>query len=57
LKAGKLKEAITAWERSVKAWQVSAPADRDSVDIAKVQKKLEGAKTRLSKENSRGEKN
>ncbi|MBM3783999.1 MAG: tetratricopeptide repeat protein, partial [Acidobacteria bacterium] len=57
LRAGKLKEAISAWERSVKAWQVASAPDRETVDIAKVQKKLEGAKTRLARETGRGEKN
>lgn len=50
LKAGKLKEAIQAWEKSVQAWQSSSEAERDIVDITKVQKKLEGAKTRLARE-------
>jgi hypothetical protein len=50
LKMGRLKDAITAWEKSVRAWQTSSLAERDGVDISKVQKKLEGAKTRLSKE-------
>lgn len=50
LKMGRLKEAITAWEKSVRAWQNSSAAEREGLDIAKVQKKLEGAKTRLSKE-------
>ena len=51
LKMGRLKEAITAWEKSVQAWQNSGAAEREGLDITKVQKKLEGAKTRLSKDN------
>jgi len=50
LKMGRLKEAITAWEKSVRAWQSAGSAEREGLDITKVQKKLEGAKTRLSKE-------
>jgi predicted negative regulator of RcsB-dependent stress response len=50
LRAGKLKEAILAWEKSVQAWQASSEAERELVDITKVQKKLEGAKTRLARE-------
>ncbi|MBI2685944.1 MAG: tetratricopeptide repeat protein [Acidobacteria bacterium] len=54
LKMGRLKDAITAWEKSVRAWQNSSSAERDGLDITKVQKKLEGAKTRLSKEGGAG---
>ena len=50
LKMGRLKDAITAWEKSVQAWQNASAAEREGLDMAKVQKKLEGAKTRLSKE-------
>ncbi|HEU0119859.1 MAG TPA: tetratricopeptide repeat protein [Bryobacteraceae bacterium] len=49
-KMGRLKEAITAWEKSARAWQSSSAAEREGLDIAKVQKKIESAKTRLSKE-------
>lgn len=52
MKAGKLKEAIGAWDRAVKAWQVSSAADRENLDINKLQKKLEGAKKSLAKESS-----
>lgn len=51
-KQGKLKDAIAEWEASLKQWDVTAPAEQESVEIAKVQKKLEGAKVRLAKENS-----
>jgi tetratricopeptide (TPR) repeat protein len=47
---GKLKEAIAQWERSLKAWESSSPGDVDQTEIAKVTKKLEGAKVRLAKE-------
>jgi tetratricopeptide (TPR) repeat protein len=49
-KQGKLKEAITQWERSLTEWNGAAPSDRDAVEVAKVQKKLDGAKVRLAKE-------
>jgi tetratricopeptide (TPR) repeat protein len=52
LKMGRYKDAITAWEKSVRAWQSSSAAERDGLDITKVQKKIEGAKTRVSKEGS-----
>ena len=47
---GKLKEAIAQWERSLKAWESSSPGEVDHAEIAKVTKKLEGAKVRLAKE-------
>ena len=49
---GKLKEAIAAWQKSLKEWESSAPSEIDPAEIAKVQKKLEGAKVRLAKEAS-----
>lgn len=49
---GKLKDAIAQWESSLKNWDTSAPADLDPTEVAKVQKKLEGAKVRLAKEGS-----
>ena len=53
-KQGKLKDAIIEWEASLKQWDVTAPAEQEPAEIAKVQKKLEGAKVRLAKENSGG---
>lgn len=50
-KMGRLKDAITAWEKSVRAWQSSSAAEKESLDIAKVQKKLESAKAKVSKDN------
>jgi tetratricopeptide (TPR) repeat protein len=49
-KQGKLKDAIAQWERSRKAWESSSPSDLDHNEIAKVTKKLEGARIRLAKE-------
>jgi Flp pilus assembly protein TadD len=51
-KQGKLREAIAEWQLSVKEWEASAPADRDPAEIAKVGKKLEGARVRLAQESS-----
>jgi len=48
-KQGNWKAAATQWERSLKIYQ-SAPGDHEPGDVAKVQKKLEGARTRLAKE-------
>ncbi len=47
---GKLKDAIAQWEMSLKEWQASSTADRDPAEVAKVQKKLEGARVRLARE-------
>jgi tetratricopeptide (TPR) repeat protein len=47
---GRLKDAITQWEISLREWRLSASADLDPVEMAKVQKKLENARVRLAKE-------
>lgn len=49
-KMNKLKEAIAAWQQSIKEWEAGAPSERESVDIAKVQKKLENAKAKVARE-------
>jgi tetratricopeptide (TPR) repeat protein len=51
-KLNKLKEAIAAWQTSIKEWESSAPAEKDNVDISKVQKKLENAKAKVAREGS-----
>ncbi|MBK5292565.1 MAG: tetratricopeptide repeat protein [Acidobacteriia bacterium] len=52
-KKGSLKEAIQQWETSLKLWNASSPSELDSQEVAKVQKKLEGARVRLAKEQQR----
>jgi tetratricopeptide (TPR) repeat protein len=47
-KQGKLKEAIAQWQSSLKEWDSSAPADVEPEDVAKVQKKLDGARVKLA---------
>jgi tetratricopeptide (TPR) repeat protein len=47
LKQGKIREAIQQWEASVAEYKKSAPADADPVEVAKVTRKLEGAKVRV----------
>ncbi|HWR52295.1 MAG TPA: tetratricopeptide repeat protein [Bryobacteraceae bacterium] len=49
-KQGKLKDAIAQWERSLKEWEASPKADYDATEVAKVNKKLEGARVRLAHE-------
>lgn len=50
LKEGKVREAITQWQTSLKEWEKTSAADADPQDIAKVAKKLESARVRVAKE-------
>lgn len=50
-KQGKIREAIQQWEVSVSGWKTAVPGDQDPVELAKVTKKLEGAKVRVSDKN------
>lgn len=50
---GKLKDAISQWEVAVKEYEHGSPNDNDPVEVAKIHKKLEGAKVRLAKEGSK----
>ena len=47
---GRVREAMVQWQSSVKDYQEGAPTDLDQEELAKVQKKLEGAKVRLARE-------
>ena len=47
-KQGKIREAIQQWEVSVSGWKAAAPGDQDPVELAKVTKKLEGARVRVA---------
>lgn len=49
-KQGKLKEAISTWERSLSEWAVASPSEKDDKEMAKVRRKLDNAKIQLSKE-------
>jgi len=49
-KQGNLKDAIVHWQLSLKEWENSSPSERDTTEIAKVQKKLDSAKVRLARE-------
>lgn len=51
-----LKDAITMWERSIAEWQSNAPSEVDQAEISKIQKKVEGAKVRLAREDSPNQK-
>ena len=50
LKQGKTREAIVQWQASLQEWQTTSAAEADPAEIAKVQKKLEGARVKLAKE-------
>ena len=52
-KLGRLKDAISQWEVSLKLWQSAPLSEADPEETAKVQKKLDGAKVRLARENSK----
>ncbi|MGA8028779.1 MAG: tetratricopeptide repeat protein [Bryobacteraceae bacterium] len=56
-KQGKIKEAIGQWQTSLKAFSTSAPAEVEPDEVAKVQKKLDGARVRLAKEQAPGQSN
>jgi tetratricopeptide (TPR) repeat protein len=56
-KLGKIKEAIDQWQLSMKEFNTSAPGDLEPDEIAKVQKKLDGARVRLAKEQAPNQNN
>lgn len=56
-KEGKLKLAISQWQSSLKAWNSSAPSDVEPDEVAKVQKKLDGARVKLAKEEAPDKRN
>jgi tetratricopeptide (TPR) repeat protein len=51
-KTGRIRLAAAQWELSLDGFAKSSPADVDPGDVTKVQKKLEGARVRLAKEDS-----
>jgi tetratricopeptide (TPR) repeat protein len=50
LKQGKVKEAIGQWQLSMKEWEKTPQSELDPEEVAKVSRKLEGARVRLAKE-------
>ena len=48
LKQGKVKDAIAQWQLSLQEWEKSPQSEQDPVEVAKVTKKLEGARVRLA---------
>lgn len=51
-KTGRLQQAVTQWERSLREYSRSVAADAEPVDVNKVEKKLESAKVKLAREES-----
>ena len=51
-KSGKLQMAVTEWQKSVAEYATSLPPEADPADVAKVQRKLEGARVKLAHLNS-----
>ncbi len=51
-KTGRLKLAVTHWDRAVQEWNKTVPAEQDSDAFSKVQQKLDAAKVKLAKEES-----
>jgi tetratricopeptide (TPR) repeat protein len=52
-KTERLKLATAYWERALSEWAKSVPAEVDSTEVAKVQRKLDTAKVKLAKQNER----
>jgi tetratricopeptide (TPR) repeat protein len=52
LKQGKVKDAILQWQQSLKEWEKTPQSEADPAEVAKVTKKLEGARVRLARESS-----
>ena len=51
-KTGRIRLAASQWEISLAQFQKAAAADVDPAEVARVQKKLESARTRLAKQDS-----
>jgi tetratricopeptide (TPR) repeat protein len=49
-KTNRLKLAVSQWERSLQEWKKTVPAEVEAADVAKVQKKLDGAKVKLARQ-------
>jgi tetratricopeptide (TPR) repeat protein len=49
-KTGRVKLAAAHWERALEEWNKSVPAEVDSIDVARVQKRLESARIKLAQQ-------
>lgn len=53
LARGKIRDAIQQWQTSLVEWERNSKSESDPTEIAKVNRKLEGARVRLARENKR----
>jgi Tfp pilus assembly protein PilF len=51
-KTGRVRQAAAQWEIALKQFAVTSPGDFDPGDVTKVQKKLDGARVKLAKQDS-----
>ena len=49
-KTGRLKLAITHWERALNEWNRTVAAEVEQTDVARVQKKLDAAKVKVARD-------
>jgi predicted Zn-dependent protease len=49
---GRLKDAIAQWQTSLKEYESGSQAEADPAEVAKISKKLEGARVRVAQEGS-----
>jgi len=47
---GRLQQAVIHWERAIAEWKQTIPAEVETSEMAKVQKKLENARVKLAKQ-------
>ncbi len=53
LARGKIRDAIQQWQTSLSEWERNSKSESDPAEVAKVNKKLEGARVRLARETKR----
>ena len=49
-RTGRTREALIQWQKALAEWSRAPPSKADPQEVAKIQKKLEGAKVRLARE-------
>ncbi len=50
-KLGKMKDAVTQWEISLREWQLSPPSEMDTAEMEQVRNKLASARASLAQQN------
>ncbi|MDR3723143.1 MAG: tetratricopeptide repeat protein [Terracidiphilus sp.] len=51
-KTGRIRLAVAQWEIALKQFAVTSPGDFDPADVTKVQKKLDGARVKLARQDN-----